>query len=182
MKTLLWKVFSVGLVLFVSSTISSGLRANGGTGCTINLCDPKDRCTEYRTSIIYCTGGVCKGTRGDDCIIGTEGVDYIHAGKGDDIVCALGDDDYVYAGKGDDYVCGGEGGDVVEGGLGVDILYGEDGEDALNGGHCNDQLYAGDGDDDCYGGLGNDYPDGCDNFFPGKQDDQYGGSCPQGDG
>ena len=132
MKTLLRKAFSVGLVLFVSSTIGSSLMANGVDTCTDLICDIGNRCTEFRSSVIYCTGGMCKGTQGDDCIIGTEGVDYIHAGKGNDLVCALGDGDYVYAGQGDDYVCGGDGPDVVEGGLGVDVLYGEDGEDTLD--------------------------------------------------
>jgi RTX calcium-binding nonapeptide repeat (4 copies) len=143
---------------------------------TLNTCPPS-------SNLVICQGGICNGTDGNDCIIGTEGSDIINAGKGNDRICGFGGADWVKASYGNDVVCGGGDADVIEGGWGADDMNGGPGNDTLDAGQCNDHLFAdligdtGNGDA-CNGGLGYDQWNGCDSGSLGRQTATYGGNCP----
>ena len=87
------------------------------------------------------------GSRGDDTIRGTDGVDVINGLRGDDVITALG---------GNDYVCGRLGNDRIGGGAGDDFLFGERNHDRIQGDNGNDVLRGGAGFDRVDGGPGND--------------------------
>jgi len=93
---------------------------------------------------IFCSGGVCKGTKFDDVMLGTPGPDEIKGGFGDDIICGEG------------------GADILRGGWGQDTLFGGEGNDTLHGGRCDDVMEGGVGGADvCQGGWGADTITGC---------------------
>jgi Ca2+-binding RTX toxin-like protein len=97
-----------------------------------------------------CTGGLCKGTPGDDSMFGTD------LASGDKIFGLAGDDS-IHAEAGGDYVDAGPGVDFIQGDA-AGGLYGS-GNDTLYGGDENDEIYGYGGYDECYGGPGDDYLD-----------------------
>lgn len=134
-------------------------------------------------NVIYCfppAKGDCRGTAGNDWIVGTDSNDRIYAGSGADFVWGKGGNDKIYLGGGDDVGIGGEGDDEISGGLGNDILIGGNlmvsegagslsgviialdwaesfsGNDRLNGEQGDDNLQGQDGNDVIYGKEGHD--------------------------
>lgn len=81
--------------------------------------------TEGGQKPINCVAGkVCKGTSGDDVIIGSDRNDDINPFDGNDIVYAKGGNDTVRHSYGKDYIEGGPGADTVRGGFDDDTIYG----------------------------------------------------------
>ena len=102
------------------------------------------------------TGQRIRGTRGDDCIIGSAHGDIINGRGGNDIIMGGGGDDHIRGGRGDDIIFGGMGNDDVRGGSGNDTINGGGGDDDLRGNRGDDSLDGGDGNDTLRGGSGND--------------------------
>ena len=109
------------------------------------------------------------GTLGDNSIIGTDGVNVLHAREGNDAIFGADGNDSLHGEKGNDVLYGGQGNDLADGGIGEDTLFGGNGDDDLRGGVGNDFQYggdgndtviAGDGDDTVVGGAGRDHLDG----------------------
>ena len=96
------------------------------------------------------------GTRGNDRLEGTPGLDVIVAFEGDDVINGLGGNDLVCAGDGNDIVAGGPGDDFLDGENGNDRLMGNSGKDLLSGESGNDKLKGGSGKDTLLGGAGRD--------------------------
>lgn len=123
------------------------------------------------TGNVITGNGFIQGTILNDCITGSNGVDFIEALDGNDEIFARGSGDRINAGDGDDIVFGGEGDDTIDGQDDADILHGEEGTDEIAGGDGNDVLLGGsnspstpgfedlngeDGHDLLIGGAGND--------------------------
>jgi Ca2+-binding RTX toxin-like protein len=70
------------------------------------------------------SGKVCKGTGGNDLIIGSQGNDDINPFGGDDTVYANGGNDNVRHSYGKDTIWGGTGEDTLRGGFGLDTIFG----------------------------------------------------------
>lgn len=104
------------------------------------------------------TGIVFDGGRGDDDLVGTDGIDEMSGGLGDDTLQAGGEDDEsVDGGPGDDTIEGGDGLDVLRGGPGNDILRSGPGVGgSLHGGPGKDQLEAEDVGIALHGDQGSD--------------------------
>jgi Ca2+-binding RTX toxin-like protein len=102
------------------------------------------------------SGNQCPvGTNGIDTITGTSGTDIATGASGADNISLAGDRDFGYGDHGEDTVNGGSGnGDYVEGGKGPDTLNGGDGDDDVSNGvdaTPSDVVAGGPGDDDvCY--------------------------------
>ena len=107
------------------------------------------------------------GSEFADLLVGTNGVNVIHAnpGAGIDEIHALGGDDTVFGGQGPDEIFGGNGDDILNGNLGNDRIFGQDGKDkisgqagndVLSGGADRDSLSGGEGVDTLHGDQGND--------------------------
>jgi len=105
-------------------------------------------------------GGLLRGTKADDIIMGTNDVDEIYGYNGDDIICGLAGDDQLHGGNQDDTLCGGQGNDHLYGENQTDLLCGGPGDDLLDGGKQHDVLCGGEGNDYLYGEKGNDNLDG----------------------
>ncbi len=73
-----------------------------------------------------------KGTRGNNTLNGTAGVDYLFGYLGDDTLNGLAGNDRIY---------GGGGKDKIDGGAGNDVLYGGEGADKIRGGAGDDTIY-----------------------------------------
>ena len=139
------------------------------------------------------TGGVIRGTAGDDVIVGSSGPDKIFGRGGNDVICGEGGADKIYGGAGNDELYGGSDSDLIYGQAGFDILIGgagndrlyggrhddrlqgDDGDDLLNGQHGDDMLDGGDGRDRLYGAAGND------NLAGGGDNDKLFGGGGHGD-
>ncbi len=99
----------------------------------------------------------CRGTAGDDRLIGTATPNTIRGLEGADLVRGKAGADALYGGPGGDAVYGGNGQDKVYGGLGNDYVDGGTGEDYINAGAGNDTIAAKDGfEDQIYCGSGFD--------------------------
>jgi Ca2+-binding RTX toxin-like protein len=110
-------------------------------------------------------GGVLRGTKSDDVIVGLDGNDKIRGGGGKDRICGAGGNDVIKGGGGADNLKGGSGDDEVSGGRrndklagssGSDELSGQTGDDRLRGSADSDLLKGGSGDDRATGGGGDD--------------------------
>jgi Ca2+-binding RTX toxin-like protein len=89
-------------------------------------------------------------------LVGTDGVDEIHAAAGNDVVQGLGGDDKLYGEDGSDKILGGDGNDTIDGGAGDDVLVGEAGNDHILGGAGTDVIDGGAGNNILEGGDGSD--------------------------
>ena len=87
------------------------------------------------------------GTRRDERLRGTAGVDVIVCGAGDDHALGRGGNDVIRCGPGDDRVRAGSGNDRVFGGTGDDRLAGGAGHDRLSGWRGRDRFTCGPGRD-----------------------------------
>jgi hypothetical protein len=103
-------------------------------------------------AVARCDGGTCKGTPGNDKLLGSSKRDIIYAFKGDDKLFGRAARDDLYGFEGRDEVYGQEGNDKLSGADGGDYLNGSSGSDFLNGGNSGDALEGGIGDDEVYGG------------------------------
>ena len=77
---------------------------------------------------ISCTGGLCKGTNGDDELIGTVLPDVMYGRDGIDFLAGQGGKDKLYGGGKHDFLIGGTGDDKMYGGKGSDTLNSVDSE------------------------------------------------------
>ncbi len=113
-------------------------------------------------------GGLLTGTRGEDDLVGTDGVDIIHGRHGRDVVNGVDGDDFLFGDGHHDMVFGGDGNDWVEGGSGNDELHGNDGNDTIVADSGFDTMFGGEGEDvfvfenGSRGGRINDFEDGVD--------------------
>jgi hypothetical protein len=73
------------------------------------------------------------GTKANDTITGTRGIDVISGGPGDDVLVGLGAGDFICGGPGDDDIDGGDGSDILRAGAGNDTVLGGDGIDYIKG-------------------------------------------------
>lgn len=81
------------------------------------------RCLGRRATILAVPGGgITRGTRGDDVIVGSRQADRIVSGRGDDVVCPRGGNDRVRTGAGADQVTAGAGRDRIRTGRGRDSV------------------------------------------------------------
>ena len=104
---------------------------------------------------VSCDGGVCKGTRGDDRLLGSNKRDIIYAFKGDDKLYGVLANDDLYGFDGTDLLKGGTGDDKLNGGDGLfDELIGGDGDDLLKDGETEFRYWF--SDDSMFGKAGND--------------------------
>jgi Ca2+-binding RTX toxin-like protein len=101
--------------------------------------------------------GNCRGTSGDDRIVGSARMNTIYAEDGNDRVLGRAGDDALKGGDGRDEVYGQDGNDRVKGGAGMDEVHGGPGDDLVRGGTperpndgVRDILDCGDGTDTVY--------------------------------
>ena len=81
------------------------------------------RCLGRRATILAVPGGgITRGSRGDDVIVGARRADRIVSGRGDDVVCPRGGNDRVRTGAGADRVTAGAGRDRIRTGRGRDSV------------------------------------------------------------
>ncbi len=114
------------------------------------------------------------GRWGNDSIWGLDGQDFIYGQAGDDLLYGGSGDDTLRGGVGNDTLTGGAGNDVLYGGTGADVLIGASGNDVLRGQKGDDDLQGKRGKDHLAGGQGNDTLDGGagdDILFGGAGDD-----------
>lgn len=107
--------------------------------------------------------GDCRGTAGNDRIVGSARAQTIYGERGNDRVLGRAGDDYVKGGADNDEVYGQEGNDKVKGTLGGDEIFGGPGDDTLRAGAleqpndgARDVLDCGDGTDTAYFTPGQD--------------------------
>ena len=124
-------------LLLVLATVA--LAATDGAGAADPCANPTIRAR---------SGGIVKGTGGNDVILGSTGADIIYGRGGDDVICGGGGADTLFGDSGADRLYGGADGDTLNGGDANDRPFGEAGGDSLDGG-------AGDRDR-CDGGSGAD--------------------------
>jgi Tol biopolymer transport system component len=99
------------------------------------------RCLGRRATIVApAGGGLTRGTRTDDVIVGSGEADNISSGGGRDLVCSRGGDDRVGTGAGGDRVSAGPGDDRVTTGAGADSVNPGSGRDRVSTGRGNDEL------------------------------------------
>lgn len=110
----------------------------------------------------------CRGTGGDDRLVGSARGNTIHALDGGDRVLGRGGDDALKGGDGRDEVFGQEDNDRVKGSFGRDRIYGGPGDDLVRGGTAHqtndgarDVLDCGDGTDTVYFTPGVDVIQNC---------------------
>ena len=116
----------------------------------------------------------CRGTAGDDRLVGSPRANTIYAEDGNDRVLGRGGEDALKGGDGRDEVYGQEGNDRVKGSAGMDRVYGGPGDDLVRGGTperpddgTRDVLDCGDGTDTVYYVEGQDVVnDDCENRNP----------------
>jgi Tol biopolymer transport system component len=102
---------------------------------------PPPRCLGRRATIVAAPGGgLTRGTRGNDVIVGSGRADSISSGGGRDLVCSRGGDDRVGTGAGADRVSTGPGDDRVTTGSGADNVNPGSGRDRVSTGPGKDQL------------------------------------------
>lgn len=94
---------------------------------------------------IACKGGICKGTDGDDTMIGTKGHDTMIGKNGSDVMVGRGDNDEMHGGFGAEKMDGRKGNDLMRGGGGPDEISGGPGTDTIEGETGNDTIHV-DGD------------------------------------
>lgn len=108
-------------------------------------------------AIVQCTGGICRGTPGNDTVTGSQIRDVIFLGLGNDSSAARRGADDVHGDGGRDRLSGGPGDDSLFGAEGADNIVGGTGNDGLNGDAGGDVLDADDGARDIVNcGPGND--------------------------
>ncbi len=110
------------------------------------------KCLGKQPTLIAQPGMELIGSRGNDVIAGSVGVDLIRSGGGNDRIRGYGGADLVDGGAGNDIIDGGPGADRLLGGAGTDRLDGAGGDDWLDGGK---------GTDACDGGPGTDWLPSC---------------------
>jgi Ca2+-binding RTX toxin-like protein len=99
------------------------------------------RCLGRRATIVApAGGGLTRGTRGNDVIVGSGGADRISSGAGRDLVCSRGGDDRVSTGAGADRVSAGLGDDRLSTGRGADRVNPGRGRDRVSTGPGNDNV------------------------------------------
>ena len=122
--------------------------------------------------------GDCRGTGGDDRLVGSARANTIYAEDGDDRVVGRAGDDALKGGDGRDEVYGGEGNDRVKGSAGMDEVDGGPGDDLVRAGTperpndgARDVLDCGDGTDTAYYVEGQDVirDDSCEIINPPAQ-------------
>lgn len=99
----------------------------------------------------------CRGTAGDDRLVGSSRANTIYAEDGNDRVLGRGGEDALKGGDGRDEVYGQEGNDRVKGSAGMGEVYGGPGDDLVRGGTverpndgARDVLDCGEGTDTAY--------------------------------
>jgi Ca2+-binding RTX toxin-like protein len=117
--------------------------------------------------------GECSGTGMADKLVGSPGVDIIHALAGNDEVFGREDDDWLKGGPGNDEVHGQQGNDRVKGHLGRDLVFGGPGDVLVRGGTAHqtddgvpDDLYCGGGTDTVHYTPGTDTISDCEIEVP----------------
>ncbi len=116
----------------------------------------------------------CRGTAGDDRLVGSARANTIYAESGNDRVLGRGGGDALKGGDGRDEVFGGDGNDRVKGSAGMDEVSGGPGDDLVRGGTparpndgARDVLDCGEGTDTVYYVEGQDVVhDDCENRNP----------------
>ena len=110
----------------------------------------------------------CRGTSGDDRLVGSSRANTIYAEDGNGRVLGRGGEDALKGGDGRDEVYGQEGNDRVKGSAGMDEVYGGPGDDLVRGGTverpndgARDVLDCGEGTDTAYFVEGQDTAIGC---------------------
>ncbi len=117
--------------------------------------------------------GDCRGTSGDDRLVGSVRDNVIYAEDGGDRMLGRNGDDQLKGGDGRDEVYGQEGADRVKGSAGRDIVFGGPGDDLVRGGTAEqtgdgarDVLDCGDGTDTVYFVPEQDVVKNCENPVP----------------
>ena len=115
----------------------------------------------------------CRGTSGDDRLLGSARANTIYAESGDDRVLGRGGEDQLKGGDGRDEVYGQEANDRVKGSEGSDQVFGGPGDDLVRGGTverpndgARDVLDCGDGTDTVYFIPDQDVARDCEVFNP----------------
>jgi len=110
----------------------------------------------------------CRGTAGDDRLVGSARANTIYAADGNDRVVGRGGEDALKGGDGRDEVFGGEGNDRVKGSADMDEVSGGPGDDLVRAGTperpndgARDVLDCGDGTDTVYYVEGQDTVRNC---------------------
>lgn len=128
--------------------------------------------------------GDCRGTDGNDRLVGGARTNTIHAEGGNDRVLGRGGDDGLKGGGERDDLFGGEGDDRLKGSAGSDEIHGGLGDDLLRAGaperpndRARDVLDCGDGNDTVYFVRGQDTTSNCEVLNPpsGSLDARRGG-------
>jgi Tol biopolymer transport system component len=118
---------------------TAGVQPDGSLDWGVGAAPP--RCLGRRATIVApAGGGLTRGTRSDDVIVGSQGADTISSGGGRDRVCSRGGDDRVKTGAGADRVSAGPGDDRVITGRGADRVRSGSGRDRVSTGRGNDDL------------------------------------------
>lgn len=116
----------------------------------------------------------CRGTSGDDRLVGSSRANTIYAEDGNDRVLGRGGEDALKGGDGRDSVYGQDGNDRVKGSAGMDEVYGGPGDDLVRAGTpdrpndgVRDVLECGEGVDTAYFVEGQDIVrDDCESRIP----------------
>ena len=117
--------------------------------------------------------GDCRGTAGDDRLVGSARANTIFAENGDDRVLGRGGEDALKGGDGRDEIYGQDGNDRVKGSVGRDRVFGGPGDDLVRGGTARrtndgarDILDCGGGTDTVYFVPDQDAVSNCEVFNP----------------
>jgi Tol biopolymer transport system component len=135
---------------------TTGVQPDGPLDWGVGAAPP--RCLGRRATIVApAGGGLTRGTRRNDVIVGSARTDRISSGGGRDLVCSRGGDDRVKTGAGADRVSAGPGDDRVTTGSGADSVRPGSGRDRVSTGPGNDDLRLADsGRDRANCGAGHD--------------------------
>jgi Tol biopolymer transport system component len=117
---------------------TAGVQPDGSLDWGVGAAPP--RCLGRRATLVPpAGGGLTRGTRGNDVIVGSRRADRISSGGGRDLVCSRGGDDRVKTGAGADRVLAGAGDDRVTTGAGADSVRPGGGRDRVKCGAGQDR-------------------------------------------
>ena len=123
----------------ILAQVTAGVQPDGSLDWGVGAAPP--RCLGRRATIVApAGGGLTRGTRGNDVIVGSQRADRISSGGGRDLVCSRGGDDRVKTGPGADRVSAGRGDDRVITGGGADGVRPGSGRDRVSTGRGQDQV------------------------------------------
>ena len=103
-------------------TVSPPPNWTDSSAVTYTVCRSDGVCADGRIVVEVEPGCTLLGTRGDDILVATAGVDVICGFGGDDVIIGAGPGDVILAGPGDDVLLGTEGVVLAVGGPGTDLF------------------------------------------------------------